>query len=430
MTLRKWACGVALAGLACMQSAHAEDLIKLYKYLHSNPELSFMENKTADLMATKLENLGFEVTKNVGKTGVVAVMKNGDGPTVMIRADMDALPVKEQTGLPYASQIMMKNRDGKDVPVMHACGHDVHMTVLIGTAEKLVAQKDDWKGTLVLVLQPAEELGQGARAMLADGLFKRFPRPDYNLALHDNASLAAGKVGIVPGYALANVDSVDIIVHGVGGHGAYPHTTKDPIVLAAQIVMGLQTIASREISPLEPVVVTVGSIHGGTKHNIISDEVKMQLTIRSYSDEVRDATLAAIKRISENMGRAAGLPEDKLPDVSVKDEYTPAAYNNPELANRVSAALRKSIGADNVVAMDPVMGGEDFGQFGRVDPKIPSLIFWLGAVDPKEIKKAKKAGKALPSLHSPFFAPVPEPTLNTGVAAMSAAALDLFQQDK
>ena len=408
--------------------AHAEDLNKLYRYLHANPELSLMETKTASLLAGKLKDMGFEVTEKVGGTGVVAVMKNGDGPTVMIRADMDGLPVKEQTGVSFASKTITPNRDGVEKPSMHACGHDIHMTVLIGTAEHMVANKADWSGTLVLILQPAEELGLGAGMMLEDGLFKRFPRPDYNLALHDNSSMASGTVGIVPGYALANVDSVDITVRGIGGHGAYPHTTKDPIVLASQMVVAFQTIVSRETSPLESAVLTVGSIHGGTKHNIISDEVKLQLTLRSYKDEVRMNTINSIKRIADGLGRAAGLPDDKLPIVTVRDkEFTPATYNNPELANTVKLSIGAEIGADNVLEMSPVMGGEDFGAFGRVEPKIPSFLFWLGAVDPKTIAKAKKDGTILPSLHSPFFAPDYKPTIETGVAAMSAAAIDLLQ---
>ncbi len=420
-----------LAATLFVSSAQAEDLVKLYKYLHANPELSLMETKTAALLADKLEKLGFDVTENVGGTGVVSVMKNGDGPTVMIRADMDGLPVKEQTGVDYASTVITKNRDGIEKPAMHACGHDIHMTVLIGTAEKLVAGRADWSGTLVLVLQPAEELGLGARMMLEDGLFTRFPRPDFNLTLHDNATLATGKVGIVPGYALANVDSVDITVRGIGGHGAYPHTTKDPIVLAAQLVTAMQTIVSRETSPLDSAVLTVGSIHGGSKHNIISDEVKLQLTLRSYKDSVRMNTINSIKRMADGLGRAAGLPDNKLPIVTVRDaEFTPATYNNPELAVRLTRSIGEKIGADNVKVLDPVMGGEDFGAFGRVEPKIPSVLFWLGAVNPEKIENTKKNGEILPSLHSPFFVPDAEPTINTGVKAMTAAALDLFQNPK
>ena len=421
--------GVLLTTTLLSTPVQAEDLNKLYRYLHANPELSLMEVKTASLLAGKLDKLGFDVTEKVGGTGVVAVMKNGEGPTVLIRADMDGLPVKEQTGLSYASKTITQNRDGIEKSAMHACGHDIHMTVLIGTAERMVAVKSNWSGTLVLILQPAEELGLGANMMIEDGLFERFPRPDYNLALHDNSALASGKIGIVPGYALANVDSVDITVHGIGGHGAYPHTTKDPIVLASQLVVAMQTIVSRETSPLDSAVLTVGSIHGGTKHNIISDEVKLQLTLRSYKDDVRMNTINSIKRIADGLGRAAGLPDEKLPIVTVRDkEFTPATYNNPELANTVKLAIGTEIGANNVKDMHPVMGGEDFGAFGRVDPKIPSFLFWLGAVDPKVIAKAKKDGKTLPSLHSPFFAPDYEPTIKTGVAAMSAAALDLLKK--
>jgi len=421
---------VLLATTLLSTSAQAEDLNKLYRYLHANPELSLMEVKTASLLAGKLKDMGYEVTEKVGGTGVVAVLKNGEGPTVLIRADMDGLPVIEQTGVSYASKAIAPNRDGIEKPTMHACGHDIHMTVLIGTAERMVAEKADWSGTLVLVLQPAEELGLGASMMLADGLFTRFPRPDYNLALHDNSSMASGTVGIVPGYALANVDSVDITVRGVGGHGAYPHTTKDPIVLASQMVGAFQTIISRETSPLDSAVLTVGSIHGGTKHNIISNEVKMQLTLRSYKDDVRMNTINSIKRIADGLGRAAGLPDDKLPIVTMAGkEYTPATYNDPELANTVKLAIGAAIGADNVKDKQPVMGGEDFGAFGRVDPKIPSFLFWLGAVDADVIEQAKKDGKALPSLHSPLFAPDYEPTIETGVAAMTAAALDLMKTE-
>jgi len=430
MRFSKKIVAVLLATTLFSTNAHAEDLNKLYRYLHANPELSLMETKTASLLAGKLNDMGFEVTEKVGGTGVVAVMKNGDGPTVMIRADMDALPVKEQTGVSYASTAITPNRDGIEKPAMHACGHDIHMTVLIGTAKRMVAEKADWSGTLVMILQPAEELGLGARMMIADGLFTRFPRPDYNLALHDNPAMASGTVGIVPGYALANVDSVDITVRGIGGHGAYPHTTKDPVVLASQMVVAFQTIVSRETSPLDAAVLTVGSIHGGTKHNIISDEVKLQLTLRSYKDKVRMNTINSIKRIADGLGRAAGLPDNKLPIVTVRDkEFTPATYNDPELGDTIKLSIGAEIGADNVVDMQPVMGGEDFGAFGRIEPKIPSFLFWLGAVDADVIAKAKKDGTTLPSLHSPFFAPDYEPTIETGVAAMTAAALDLMKAE-
>ena len=419
---------LAAALLSLAPAAQAETLMDVYKHLHANPELSSMETETAAYLATRMKKLGFEVTENFGGTGVVSVMKNGPGKTIMIRADMDGLPVKENTGLPYASTVIKKDRFGDEWPVMHACGHDIHMTTFLGTAQELVANKDLWSGTLVMILQPAEEISHGAKDMLKVGLFTRFPRPDYNLALHANSAMPAGQVGITSGYALANVDSVDITVKGIGGHGAYPQTTKDPIVIASQIVLALQTIVSREVAAQDSAVVTVGSIHGGTKHNIIGEEVKLQLTVRSYSDETRDKLLASIKRISKNMGRVAGLSDDMLPVVEIKDEYTPAAYNNPDLAAKAMKTMAKVIGEDNVIASDPVMGGEDFGRYGRTDPKIPGMIYWLGAASPKEVKAAKKAGKSMPSLHSPFFAPDAAAAIPVGVDTMTATAVSLFNE--
>ncbi len=400
-------------------------LFELYKHLHAHPELSLHEKETARRMAEELRKLGFEVTSNVGGHGVVGVLKNGSGPTVLIRCDMDALPVKEETGLPFASTVMTKDDAGNDVPVMHACGHDIHMTAWVGTARILKAMKDRWSGTLVFIAQPAEEKGDGAKKMLEDGLFKRFPKPDFCLALHDSAELPAGTVGYVEGYALANVDSVDITVRGVGGHGAFPHTTKDPIVLASQIVVALQTIVSREVIPSEPAVVTVGSFHAGTKHNIIPAEAKLQLTLRSYTDEVREQTVEAVKRIARGQAIAAGVPEDRLPIVTVSDEFTPATYNDPALARRLAKVWENWFGAENVVKSKPVMGGEDFGRYGRTEDKIPILIFWVGAVKPEAVEESKKTGQPLPSLHSPFWAPAAEPTLKTGVSAMCAAVLEL-----
>jgi len=420
--------GLAAAITLLSAPAQADKLMDIYKHLHSNPELSRMETETASYLAEKLEALGYDVTENVGGTGVVAVLENGPGKTVMIRADMDALPVKEETGLPFASTVITKDHEGNDWPAMHACGHDIHMTVHQGVAEMMVAKQDEWSGTLVMILQPAEELGQGARDMIKDGLFERFPKPDYNLALHANSGMPSGMIGITSGWALANVDSVDITIQGVGGHGAYPHTTKDPVILAAQMIMAFQTIISREISPQEPAVITVGSIHGGTKHNIIGEEVRLQLTLRSYTDEVRQQTIKAIKRVAENMGRAAGLPDNKLPIVTLKDEFTPAAYNNPELAERALKVMQNEIGNDKAISVDPVMGGEDFGQFGRTEDKIPGVIYWLGAADPMEVKKAKSEGRSMPSLHSPFFKPDAEPAIETGVQTMTATALSLFDE--
>lgn len=417
------------ASASSIQITIADDynyLSELYKDLHKHPELSFHENRTAGKLVKELQSLGFDVTTGVGGTGLVGVLKNGSGPTLMLRTDLDALPVREETGLPFASAIQTKDDLGKMVPVAHACGHDAHMTIFIGTARQLVARKNQWQGTRVMVGQPAEERGAGARMMLKDGLFERFPRPDYNLALHVYPELAVGTVGYTKGFALANVDSVDITVHGIGGQGAYPHTTKDPVVLASKIVLSLQTLVSREVSPLEPAVVTVGSIHGGTKHNIISDRVDLQLTVRSYTDEVRNQLLEGIKRIAVAEGRVFGLPEDLLPTVKIKDEATPSVYNNPEFTSRMVKVFERVLGKDKVKDTPPVMGGEDFARYGRVEPKIPSLLFKLGAMDSGVLAKAKANGKRLPSLHSPFFAPVAEPTIKTGVLIMTSAALDIL----
>lgn len=401
-------------------------LEKLYKHLHRNPELSFHEKETAAYLAREMRDLGFRVTEGVGGHGIVAVLKNGHGPTVMLRTDLDGLPVQEKTALPYASKKQVSDGLGKTVYTMHACGHDIHMTVFAGTARQLVASQDRWKGTLVMIGQPAEERGAGARAMLADGLYERFPRPDYALALHVNAGLPAGQLGYVEGFALANVDSVDIHIPGVGGHGAYPHTTKDPVVLAAAMINSLQTLVSREIPPIEAGVVTVGSIHGGTKHNIIPDAVDLQLTVRSYSDKTRDTLLAGIQRIAVGQARVMGFPEDRLPVVRVRDEYTPATYNNPALTRRLVSVLKTRLGDEHVRELQPVMGGEDFSQYGRVAPPVPSVMFWLGAVDPAKFEAARAEDEGLPSLHSAYFAPLPRPTILTGVEVMTGAALDLF----
>jgi len=398
-----------------------------YKTLHQAPELSMMEERTAAAVARELRAAGFEVTERVGGFGLVGVLKNGNGPTLLIRTDLDGLPVPEETGVPYASKARVKDLTGREVPAMHACGHDIHMTCLVGTARTLAALRDRWSGTILLVGQPAEEIGTGARAMLAAGLYRRFPKPDFAIALHDSATLPAGTVATVEGYALANSTSVDITVRGIGGHGAWPHTTKDPIVLAARIVTALQTIVSRETRPIDPAVVTVGSIHGGTKHNIIPDEVKLQLTLRSYTDAVRQHTLEAIRRICRGEAIAAGLPEDLMPIVTVKDDqFTPATYNDPALTRRLRQAFTTAIGAENVQTVEPVMGGEDFSEFGRTTEKVPLCLFWLGAVDPAKVAESARTGSPLPSLHSSKFAPVPEPTIKTGVLTMSSAALELL----
>jgi amidohydrolase len=384
-----------------------------------------------------LRAAGCQVTEHVGKYenskfkgyGVVGVMKNGEGPTVLVRTDMDALPVEEETGLPYASKAVTKNDEGKDVHVMHACGHDAHMAAFIGTARALAKLKDQWHGTILFVAQPAEETGNGARALLKDGLYEKFGKPNFALGFHDKADLETGRIGVTEGYTYANVDSVDVTVRGVGGHGAYPYKTKDPIVLAAEMINDWQTIASRENNPLDPIVVTVGSIHGGTKHNIIPDEVKMQLTVRTYKAETRARVLAAIERIAKGIADAGGVPPDHAPIVNVsKDQFCPAAYNNPELTKRLVAVWKNSLGNENVEIVDPTMGGEDFSEYSLPDHSIPAVDFHIGAVEPAKIAEYKQAGKELPTLHSSKFAPVPEPTVRVGIIGMTSAVLELMKR--
>lgn len=398
----------------------------LYKHLHANPELSFMEVNSAALIARELRALGCEVTEKVGITGVVGVLKNGPGPVVLVRADMDGLPIKEATGVPYASTAVVKDLAGRDQPAMHACAHDAHMTGFIGAARLLAGLKAHWSGTIVFVAQPAEEIGGGARAMLTDGLYTRFPTPDYALALHVWSHLPAGQIGTVGGPAYANVDSVDITVRGIGGHGSAPQTTKDPVVLAAEIVLALQTIVSREIAPGTPAVVTVGSIHGGSKRNIISDEVKLELTLRSYDTAVADHLVTSIKRIAENLGRAAGLPEDRLPIVATTEQRIPVVYNEPELTRRLASTFRTWFGEARTQTVMPTTGGEDFSEFGRTKQHVPLSIWWVGAADPAAVTEAARNGTALPSNHSALFAPVPEPTIKAAVTSMTSAVLDLL----
>jgi amidohydrolase len=405
-------------------------LMELYRDLHANPELSFQEFRTSAKLAAEAKRLGFAVTEKVGQTGVVAVLKNGPGPVVMIRADMDGLPVIEQTGLAYASKVKGVSKSGLETGVMHACGHDTHMTSWVGTARQLVANKDKWAGTLVMILQPAEEIGSGARAMLADGLYTRFPKPKYVIGFHDAAQFPAGAIGYSSGFALANVDTVDVKVKGIGGHGAYPHTTKDPIVLASRIVGALQTLVSREVDPQDAAVVTVGSIHGGAKHNIISDEVTMLLTVRSYSDSTRKLLLDGIRRIAKGEAIAAGIPDDKMPEVTVaENEFTPATYNTPELTARMAALFKTRFGDKRVIATPPVMGGEDFSEFYRADKaNVESLIFWVGGVPQAQYDAAIKDGKGLPSLHSPFWSPDANKVISTATEAMTAAAMELMKK--
>src|SRR5438876_3458259 len=377
-------------------------LLAIYKDLHSHPELSWHEEKTSAFVAKELRATGCEVTENFGKYdnpnlksyGVSGMMKNGTGPTVLVRTDMDALPVHEGTALPYASNVVTKNDEGKDVPVGHMCGHDAHMSAFIGTARALQRLKDQWAGTIMFVAQPAEETGNGARALLNGGLYNRFGKPDFALGFHDKADLQTGHIGITPGYTYANVDSVDVTVRGIGGHGAYPHKTKDPVVLAAEMINAWQTIASRENNPFDPIVVTVGSIHGGTKHNIIPDEVKMQLTVRTYKPETREHVLAAIERIAKGIAAAGGVPPDRAPIVSVsKDQFCPATYNNPELTKRLVAVWKNSLGNENVKIVDPTMGGEDFSEYSLLDHSILVVDFHIGAVEPAKIASYKQSGQ-------------------------------------
>ena len=393
----------------------------LYFDLHQHPELSFHEERTAATLAEGLRKLGFEVTTGVGKLGVVGVLRNGPGPTVMLRTELDALPVKEQTGLAYASQVTTHNDAGVEVPVMHACGHDVHMSAWMGTATLLSNSRDQWRGTLVLIGQPAEETVGGAAAMLKDGLFTRFPKPDYVIAIHDESDLPAGTVGYIPGYSHANVDSVDITIYGKGGHGAMPQTTVDPIVIAARTVLALQTIVSREIDPRDPAVITVGSIHGGTKHNIIPDSVHLQLTVRSYKPETRKHLLASIERIAKAESQAGNAPKPPLVEFS---DASDSVYNDPKLTERVAAVLRKRLGNDKVVEMPPKMVAEDFSEYGKAG--VPSVMFFVGAVNPAKYEAAKASGTRLPSLHSSQFAPDVKPTLETAIEAETAVLLDLL----
>lgn len=404
-------------------------LMEIYRDFHANPELSFQEVRSAARLAAEARKVGFEVTEKVGKTGVVAVMRNGAGPVVLIRADMDGLPVSEQTGLPFASKARGTSTAGVESGIMHACGHDTHMTAWIEVARLMAAHRKEWSGTLVMVGQPAEEVGLGARAMLADGLYTRFPKPDYAIAFHDSGDLAGGVIGTLPGYSFANVDSVDLTVRGLGGHGAYPHTTKDPIVLASAIVTRLQTLVSREMSPFEPSVVTVGSFHAGAKHNIIPDEAQLQLTVRSYGDAHRQRLLDGIARIAKGEGIAAGLPEDRMPTMLVREPHTRATWNTPDFTRKIHALLAQKLGHARVVETTPTMAGEDFGEFGLADSAhIQTTILWVGARRSEELEKASKEGTALPSLHSPFFAPEADKVIAAGAQALVVSALDLMQR--
>ncbi len=408
-------------------------LLTTYEALHTAPELSHHEAGTSALLAGEMRKAGYAVTERVGRYpdgsqayGVVGIMKNGSGPMLLIRTDLDALPVTEETKLPYASTVRSKNPAGQDVGVMHACGHDIHITTMIGVARNMAALKSQWHGTLMLIGQPSEETIDGAKAMLADHLYERFGRPDLAIAMHD-ANFAAGKVSVVSGPALASSTSIDVVMRGVGSHGASPEAGKDPIVMAGEFIVEMQTIVSRSIPPSQPAVVTVGHILGGTKRNIIPDEVKMELTTRCYSEEARQTIIDGVKRTAQGVAIAAGVPADRMPIVTVlDDESTPATINDPALAARLEKVFETKLGADNVIERKSVMGSEDFGIFS-LDHKIPAAIFWLGAYDPAKVAESERTGVALPSPHSPLFAPLPEPTLRTGITAMTDAAVALLQ---
>ncbi len=400
-----------------------ERLENLYKYIHAHPELSLEEKQTAVLLTEELKKSGCTVSTGIGGYGIVGIMNNGPGPVVMIRTDMDALPLKENTGVDFASKKSVKGKSGSETPVMHACGHDLHMASWIGVSNVLNQLKNQWKGTVLFVGQPAEENGQGARAMLADGLFSKFPRPDFALALHVNSALESGKVGLCSGYALANIDAVDIVVKGKGGHGSVPQLTIDPIVLASKMILGFQTIVSREISPQKPALITIGAIQGGTSANIIPDEVKLKLTVRSFDDEVQKLLIEKIRRTCEGIAYAAGVEEDNYPEIEIKNEYIPAVYNDPKLTENITTLFIKTLGKEQVVRLSPEMFGEDFGWYGREQPSIPTLIYSLGSVNPKHMKDAKTNNKSLPSTHSSLYLPDLEPSLKTGILSMTSALL-------
>lgn len=399
-----------------------------YKYLHAHPEVSLMEFETARKMAIQLEEMGFEVSRNFGGNSVVGIFNNGKGPVIMLRTDMDALPIKEETGLPFASDVIMKDAEGKEVPVMHACGHDMHMTVWLGTLNTLVQLKNQWSGTIMAIAQQAEEVSAGASRMIEAGLFQKFPVPDYALAYHVNPELPAGSIGYYPGPIFGGVSSVDIHVYGYGGHGAMPHTTIDPVVLASRIVLSIQTLVSREIEPFQPAVVTVGSIHGGSKHNVIPGRVDLQLTVRFFNDDVYQQILEGLVRITRGIGLSAGLPEEKLPEVTPLEGYTPPVANDPDLVNKGIRSMEKMLGANRIFEVNPSTVGEDFGMYGRTEEQIPIALFWLGGVEEEKYQNHQEKGTSLPGLHNAAFHPDFYPTFKGGVAAMTRTMIDLFNE--
>ena len=401
-------------------------LKNLYLDIHQNPEISLMEKETSIKLADELKKIGFDVTENFGGYGVVGVYKNGNGPTILYRTDMDALPMEEKTELPYASKVITKNFDGNDVGTMHSCGHDMHMTVWTGTARALVERKDDWNGTIIMIGQPAEEIGAGAAMMLKEGLFEKFPVPNYGIALHSSPTIPSGKVGFGKGYIMANTESVDIKVYGQGAHGASPHMSIDPIVTASVIIMELQTIVSRNINPLDDAVITVGSIKGGTKHNIIPDEVDLQLTIRTYKEEVRNLIHKRIKEICNGVASSMGLEKSRWPKVVIPDTFTPANYNDEKLVDIMKKVSISAIGDENVIVSEPQMVGEDFARYGNTDHDIPTVMYWLGTVPKERIEKYNLGEYALPALHSPFYYPEIENSIRTGVLVSTESLIELF----
>lgn len=432
LTLLALPAAMASAADPALSAAVARDydarLAPLYEYFHRNPELSFMETKTAARLAKELRAAGFDVTEGVGKTGVVAILKNGPGPLVMMRADMDGLPVPEKSGLPYASAVVMKDPNGNDVPVSHACGHDVHMTSLVGTAQRMAAMKAQWSGTLMLLGQPAEERVGGARDMMKDQIWKRFGKPDYAIALHVLSNLEAGKISIAES-PYSGVDTLEMTIPGIGTHGASPHTGKDPIVLGAQIILALQTIITRDIAPREPALITVGSFHSGTKSNIISDMAKLELTVRSESPEVRAQLLGGIKRVAEHTARAAGMPDNLLPVVKMTDDPSLPVINDDKLISRLKSAWVSKLGPQIIDTGHKRgnMGAEDFSYFTR-EPYIPSVYYSIGGTPAAAFSAAAKGGPAVPANHSPLFKVEPEVSIKTGVETSVVALLDLLKK--
>jgi len=406
----------------------AKYALELCKYLHQNPEISFQEEKTSARMAAELKSIGFNVTSNFGGNNVIGLFKNGEGPVIMLRTDMDALPIKEKTGLSFASTKTMIDLNGKEVPVMHACGHDIHMSVFVGTVRALISIKDQWKGTLLLIAQQAEEMSGGASLAIKNGLFEKFPVPDYALAYHINPRIESGRIGLIPGPIFAGVKTTEITIYGIGGHGAYPEKCIDPIVIASRVVLDLQTIVSREISPLIPIVVTVGTIHGGTRPNIIPEEVKMELTFRYYDNNTIEQTIDAIKRISKGAAITAGLPDNKLPKVLVSPDETPPVINDADLCGKIDEYSSDILGEEKIISIEPAMVGEDFGIYGRTPEKVPICLIWLGSTNSEVMDEYIAKGEEPPPLHSPFLNPDYPATIKTGIKVMVSNVIGLFNE--